>query len=55
LYTELEIMPDAVCIKSGGVDEKSVRDYAVGVEFYVQDRLNYCSAIESAKQVPQFG
>lgn len=55
LYTELEVMPDQVCIKSGGVDDRSVRDYPVGVEFYVKDRMKYSAAVPDAKQVPQFG
>ena len=55
LFTELELMPDVVCIKSGQMDDKSARDYAVGVEFYVKDRLNFCKAVEDAKQVHQFG
>ncbi|KAH7412976.1 DUF636 domain protein [Cadophora sp. MPI-SDFR-AT-0126] len=55
LYTELEIMPDQTCIKSGGVDDRNVRDYSVGVEFYTQDRMKYSAAISDAKQVPQFG
>ena len=48
-------MPDQVCIKSGGIDDKKVRDYDVGVEFYVKDRLGYCKEVANAKQVPQFG
>ncbi|KAK2624805.1 hypothetical protein QTJ16_005998 [Diplocarpon rosae] len=55
LYTELEVMPDQTCIKSGSVDDKSVRDYPVGVEFYVKDRMHYSAAVADAKQVPQFG
>ncbi|CZT48649.1 probable DUF636 domain protein [Rhynchosporium secalis] len=55
LYTELEIMPDQTCIKSGSIDDRSVRDYSVGVEFYTQDRMKYCQAVKDAKQVPQFG
>ena len=55
MYTELEIMPDATCVKTGGLDDKSIRDLSVGVEFYVKDRMKYSAAVESAKQVPQFG
>lgn len=55
LYTELEIMADSVCIKSGSIDDKSVRDIPVGVEFYTKDRLNYSAAVKDAKQVEVFG
>lgn len=48
-------MAESVCIKSGGVDDRSVRDYPVGVEFYVKDRMKYSAAVTDAKQVPQFG
>ena len=55
LYTLLDVMPDAVCIKSGSIDDKGVRDYSVGVEFYCKDRLGYVKANEGAKQEPVFG
>ena len=55
LYTLLDIMPDAVCIKSGGIDDKSTRDYKVGVEFYCKDRLDYVKPNDGAKQEPVFG
>ena len=48
-------MPDAVCIKSGSVDDKSVRDYKVGVEFYCKDRLSYSAPVKDAKQEKVFG
>lgn len=55
LYTLLDVMPDAVCIKSGSIDDKGIRDYSVGVEFYCKDRLGYVKANEGAKQEPVFG
>jgi len=56
LYTELEVMPDAVCIKAGGIDDKSVRDFAkTGVEFYTKDRMSYQHAVQGAEQKPVFG
>lgn len=55
LYTLLDVMPDAVCIKSGSVDDKAVRDYKPGVEFYVKDRMGYASEVEGAKQERVFG
>lgn len=48
-------MPDAVCVKSGSVDDKSVRDLKVGVEFYCKDRLGYSAPVEGAEQKPVFG
>lgn len=56
LYTELEVMPDAVCIKAGGIDDKSVRDFkSMGVEFYTKDRMGFSKPVEGAKQEPVFG
>ncbi|MCJ1455368.1 hypothetical protein MMC28_005723 [Mycoblastus sanguinarius] len=64
LYTELEesspntpkVMPDAVCIKAGGIDDKSVRDFKkLGVEFYCKDRLGFAAPVEGAEQKPVFG
>ncbi len=44
-------MPDAVCIKAGGIDDKAVRDFkATGVEFYCKDRMAYSKAVEGAEQ-----
>ena len=48
-------MPDVVCIKSGGIDDKSAKDFDVQVEFYTKDRLGYCVAQKQAKQVEVFG
>lgn len=56
LYTELELMPDVVCIKAGGIDDKKVRDLAeTGVEFYTKDRMAYQAPVKGAKQEPIFG
>ncbi|KAF6223351.1 hypothetical protein HO133_000193 [Letharia lupina] len=56
LYTELEVMPDAVCIKAGGIDDKAVRDFKkTAVEFYCKDRMAYSKAVEGAEQKPVFG
>lgn len=56
MYTELEVMPDNVCIKAGGIDDKSVRDFAkTGVEFYTKDRMSYQHAVAGAEQKPVFG
>ena len=53
LYTELEIMPDAVAIKAGGIDDKSVRDFSkTGVEFYTKDRMGYSAPVPGADQKP---
>ncbi len=53
LYTELEVMPDAVCIKAGGIDDKEVRDFKkTSVEFYCKDRMAYSKAVEGAEQKP---
>ena len=46
-------MPDAVCIKAGGIDDKEVRDFkATTVEFYCKDRMGYSKAVEGAEQKP---
>lgn len=56
LYTLLEIMPDAACIKAGGIDDKKVRDFEkTGVEFYCKDRMGYAKAVEGAEQKPVSG
>lgn len=53
LYTELEVMADAVCIKAGGIDDKEVRDFKkTSVEFYCKDRMSYSKAVEGAEQKP---
>ena len=53
LYTELEVMPDAVCIKAGGIDDKEVRDFKkTAVEFYCKDRMAYSKPVEGAEQKP---
>lgn len=46
-------MPDAACIKAGGIDDKKVRDFEkTGVEFYCKDRMGYAKAVEGAEQKP---
>lgn len=54
LYTELEIMPDVTCIKSGGLDG-GANNHKIGVEFYTKDRLGYSQAVDGADQKPEFG
>ncbi|KAK5018324.1 DUF636 domain-containing protein [Cryomyces antarcticus] len=53
LYTELEIMPDVTCVKSGGLDEGAA-DHPIAVEFYTKDRLKYSQAVQGADQKPEF-
>lgn len=49
-------MPDVVCVKAGGIDDKEVRDFKkTGVEFYCKDRLGFCGEVEGAEQKPVFG
>lgn len=56
LYTELEVMPDVVCIKAGSIDDKAVRDFEkTGVEFYCKDRMGFAKPVEGAEQKPVFG
>lgn len=55
LYTFLAVIPDVVCIKSGGIDDRGVRDISVGMELYCKDRMSYVKANEEAKQEPMFG
>ena len=46
-------MPEAVCIKAGGLDDKAARDFRkTGVEFYCKDRMGYAAAVEGAEQKP---
>ena len=54
LYTELEVMPDQTCVKSGSLDGGAA-DHPIAVEFYTKDRLSYVKETQGAKQVPQFG
>jgi hypothetical protein len=54
LYTELEIMPDVTCVKSGGLDGGAT-NHPIAVEFYTKDRLDYAKAVEGANQVTAFG
>ena len=46
-------MPDAVCIKAGGIDDKDARDFKkTSVEFYCKDRMAYSKPVEGAEQKP---
>ena len=49
-------MPDMTCVKAGSLDggEASLGN-KIGVEFYTKDRVHYLSAVDGAKQEPQFG
>jgi hypothetical protein len=53
LYTELEIMPDVTCVKSGSLDD-GANDHGIAVEFYTKDRLGYSKAVEGAAQKKAF-
>ena len=55
LYTELEVMPDMVCVKAGGLDGGAADFGKVGVEFYTKDRVSFAHEIEGAKQEKVFG
>ncbi|CCG82097.1 Putative uncharacterized protein [Taphrina deformans PYCC 5710] len=48
LYTELEVMPDMTCVKTGSLDK-------VGVEFYTKDRASYLTPVSGADQKSAFG
>ncbi|KAF2807095.1 DUF636 domain-containing protein [Mytilinidion resinicola] len=54
LYTELEIMPDVACVKSGCLDG-GAKDHDIKVEFYTKDRLGYAKEIPGAEQLTHFG
>lgn len=54
LWTELEIMPDVTCVKSGSLDGGAA-DHPINVEFYTKDRLAYTKPIDGADQKPEFG
>ena len=46
----LELMPEVVCIKAGGIDDKAVRDFGkTNVEFYCKDRLGFAKAVEGGE------
>lgn len=55
LYTELEVMPDATCIKAGSLDDKALRDSNMAVEFYTKDRMHFSAPVHGADQKVQFG
>lgn len=48
-------MPDATCIKAGSLDDKSLRDSKMAVEFYTKDRMRFAAPVEGAEQKVQFG
>lgn len=54
LYTLLDIMPDAACVKAGSIDDLKTRELKVGVEFYTKDRMAYSQAVEGADQKKVF-
>jgi len=54
LYTELEVMPDVTCVKSGGLDGGAA-NHPIKVEFYTKDRLGYSKPVEGAEQMKAFG
>ncbi|KAJ9662628.1 hypothetical protein H2198_001300 [Neophaeococcomyces mojaviensis] len=56
LYTELEVMPDVTCVKSGGLDGGAANlGGKIGVEFYTKDRVSYLHDLADAKQESAFG
>ncbi|PHH62684.1 hypothetical protein CDD81_6830 [Ophiocordyceps australis] len=56
LWSELEVMPDSLCLKAGCLDGGAASmGGKIGVEFYTKDRVTYLAGIEGAKQVEAFG
>ncbi|CZT18588.1 probable DUF636 domain protein [Ramularia collo-cygni] len=53
LYTELEVMPDMTCVKTGSLDGGAA-DHKIAVEFYNRDRLSYTKPVEGADQKAEF-
>ncbi|CZR53270.1 probable DUF636 domain protein [Phialocephala subalpina] len=55
LYTELEVMPELMFIKAGGLDggKADLGKGQIGVELYVKDRVSFLGAQEGAKQDPR--
>ncbi|TKA72321.1 hypothetical protein B0A49_06407 [Cryomyces minteri] len=54
IYTELEVMPDLTCIKSGTLDGGAA-NHPIGVEFYTKDRLAYSAPVQGVEQKTAFG
>ncbi|KXG53329.1 Glutathione-dependent formaldehyde-activating enzyme/centromere protein V [Penicillium griseofulvum] len=56
LYGELDVMGDKTVIKAGTLDngEASLRN-KVDIEFFATKRVAYLTAVDGAKQEPQFG
>jgi hypothetical protein len=50
LYTQLEVMPEMMFIKAGGLDGGKADLGTVDVELYVKDRVGFVGAVEGAKQ-----
>ncbi|PQE06006.1 hypothetical protein CJF30_00004932 [Rutstroemia sp. NJR-2017a BBW] len=55
LFGELELMPEIVGIKAGSLDNGAADYRTVMTEFYTNERLSFCKAIDGAKQEPLFG
>jgi hypothetical protein len=53
LYTELEVMPEMMFIKAGGLDGGKADLGKVDVELYVKDRVSFLGKVEGAKQDPK--
>lgn len=53
LYTQLEVMPEMMFIKAGGLDGGKADLGTVDVELYVKDRVGFLGAVEGAKQDPR--
>ena len=48
-------MPDATCVKAGGLDDKELRDSVMQVEFYTKDRMHFARQVEGAGQKERLG
>ncbi|CAM1510962.1 Fc.00g084750.m01.CDS01 [Cosmosporella sp. VM-42] len=56
LYTKLDVIPEKVIIKAGGLDGGAASlGNKIEVEFYCRDRVPYLKAAEGAKQEHLFG
>jgi hypothetical protein len=54
LYTELAMMPEAVCVKAGCLDG-GMADIKPAFELFVQERKGYVSVVDGAEQRLQMG
>lgn len=51
LYTELEIMPNVVCVKAGSLDGSAASlGGKIGVEFYTVSRVSYLTKVQPETQ-----